>query len=184
MFTEAAGGYEAGMTDRTRIHFTVPGIGRDEAGQIIDLLQRQLNHDNALHLTLKHVHWNVVGPNFIGVHEMLDPQIDAVRTMADQVAERIATLGGSPNGTPGALAGDAEHDTYPIGRADTVEHLEALDMVYRNVIGGSRTVADELDKLDLVTQDLIVEHLHSLELFHWFVRAHLESPTGRLATDE
>jgi starvation-inducible DNA-binding protein len=45
----------------------------------------------------------VVGPHFVGVHTMLDPQVDAVRLMVDDIAERIATLGGSPVGTPGAL---------------------------------------------------------------------------------
>ena len=172
------------MTVESEIQFTVPGVDRHQAAQIIDLLQQQLNDYNALHLTLKHVHWNVVGPNFIAVHTMLDPQIDAVRVMADQVAERIATLGGSPNGTPGALAGAAEYDNYPIGRATTQDHLEGLDVVFRRVVASSRRATDELEKLDLVTQDLIVEHLHSLELFHWFVRAHLEAPSGRLATDD
>ena len=38
---------------------------------------------------------------FIGVHEMLDPQVDGVRLMVDQTAERIATLGAEPNGLPG-----------------------------------------------------------------------------------
>src|SRR3712207_8342276 len=40
-------------------------------------------------LTLKHIHWNVVGPHFIAVHEMIDPQVDAVRLMVDAIAERI-----------------------------------------------------------------------------------------------
>jgi DNA-binding ferritin-like protein len=31
---------------------------------------------------------------------MLDPQVDAVREMTDETAERIATLGVSPSGTP------------------------------------------------------------------------------------
>ena len=62
---------------------------------------------NDLQLTLKHAHWNVVGPTFIGVHTMLDPQIDGIRTMVDDIAERMATLGVSPNGLPGALLQDA-----------------------------------------------------------------------------
>ncbi len=32
--------------------------------------------------------------NFISVHKMLDPQVDAVRDMSDAVAERIANMGG------------------------------------------------------------------------------------------
>ncbi len=45
--------------------------------------------------------------NFIAVHVMLDPPVDAVRAMTDAVAERIATIGGQPKGTPGA--GDVMH---------------------------------------------------------------------------
>lgn len=82
--------------------YTVPGMKSDTAERVIKLLQDRLNSLNDLALTLKHVHWNVTGPNFIAVHTMLDPQVEAVRAMADQTAERMATLGGSPCGTPGA----------------------------------------------------------------------------------
>jgi starvation-inducible DNA-binding protein len=37
---------------------------------------------------------------------MIDPQVELVRGYADEVAERIATLGGSPQGTPGAILKD------------------------------------------------------------------------------
>lgn len=162
--------------------FTVPGMDQNDAQRIIELLQDRLNACNDLQLTLKHVHWNVVGPHFIAVHEMIDPQVDAVRAMADQIAERIATMGGSPKGTPGALVAQREWDDYSIGRATTGEHLAGLDVVYQGVITGFRQALDELEKLDLVTQDMIIEHLHQLELFHWFVRAHLEEPSGTLRT--
>ena len=84
-------------------NFTVPGMTRDDAVKVIDHLQGRLVTLIDLQLTLKHIHWNVVGPAFIGVHEMLDPQVDAVRAMVDETAERIATLGGEPNGLPGNL---------------------------------------------------------------------------------
>jgi starvation-inducible DNA-binding protein len=73
------------------------------AEQVAQTLQQRLVALTDLHLTLKHIHWNVVGPNFIAVHEMLDPQVEAVRKMSDAVAERIATLGFEPIGTPGAI---------------------------------------------------------------------------------
>jgi len=54
--------------------FTVPGLTDKQGAEVAELLQKQLSTYNDLHLTLKHVHWNVVGPNFTGVHEMIDPQ--------------------------------------------------------------------------------------------------------------
>jgi starvation-inducible DNA-binding protein len=163
--------------------YTVPGMKPDAAAEVIDLLQDRLNSLNDLALTLKHIHWNVVGPHFIGVHTMLDPQVDAVRLMVDATAERIATLGGSPVGTPGALVAARSWDDYSIGRADTGVHLAALDQVYASVVQGHRDAIDDTEKPDPVTQDMLIEQSQQLEQFQWFVRAHLETESGTLVTD-
>src|ERR1041384_2060648 len=134
------------------VTYTVPGMKPDAAGDVVQLLQDRLNALNDLALTLKHVHWNVVGPNFIAVHTMLDPQVDAVREMVDDVAERIATLGGSPCGTPGALVEQRSWDDYSVGRADTLEHLAALDVVYSGVISDHRSAIAKTESSDPVTQ--------------------------------
>src|SRR5580693_10376452 len=118
--------------------YGVPGLGKKDAGVVIDLLQDRLNSLNDLALTLKHIHWNVVGPQFIAVHTMLDPQVDAVRLMVDETAERIATLGGSPAGTPGALVAQRSWDDYSLGRDSALAHLGALDLVYAGVIEAHR----------------------------------------------
>jgi starvation-inducible DNA-binding protein len=165
---------------RTPGRYTVPGMKQDDAARVAELLQQRLVSLTDLQLTLKHIHWNVVGPNFIGVHTMLDPQVDAVREMADTVAERIATLGFEPLGTPGAIVASRTWDDYSLKRAGTMEHMAALDLVYDGVIADHRAAIEELDELDLVTQDLIIEQAEDLEQFQWFVRAHLESPTGEL----
>lgn len=164
------------------LKYTVPGMSDEDAARVVELLQKRLHAYNDLQLTLKHVHWNVVGPHFIAVHEMIDPQVEAVRAMADDTAERIATLGASPKGTPGALVAERTWDDYSIGRATTQEHLGALDLVYRGIIAEAREGIQELDKLDLVTQDMLIGQVEKLELFHWFVRAHLENAGGELAT--
>jgi starvation-inducible DNA-binding protein len=164
------------------VSYTVPGMKPDSAQTIVALLQDRLNALNDLALTLKHVHWNVVGPDFIGVHTMLDPQVDAVREMADETAERIATLGGSPSGTPGALVAQRSWDDYSIGRAGTLAHLAALDVVYAGLIEAQRAAIEATEELDQVTQDMLIKHSGELEQFHWFVRAHLENADGSLAT--
>ena len=165
-----------------KLKYTTPGMTEEAANRVVELLQARLYACNDLHLTLKHVHWNVVGPHFISVHEMIDPQVDDVRGFADEIAERIATLGGSPKGTAGALVQDRTWDEYSIGRATTQEHLGALDVVYQGIITSYRENVDELDDLDLVTQDMLIAHIDKLELFHWFVRAHLEDKGGALST--
>jgi starvation-inducible DNA-binding protein len=161
--------------------FTIPGISEKDGNKVADLLQKQLSTYNDLHLTLKHVHWNVVGPNFIGVHEMIDPQVDLVRGYADEVAERIAALGKSPQGTPGAIIKDRTWDDYSVERDTVQAHLAALDLVYTGVIEDTRKCIQTLEDLDLVSQDMIIDHAAELEKFQWFVRAHLENAGGQLA---
>ena len=172
------------MATTRDIHYTTPGLSREDAERVIGLLQSRLHAMNDLQLTLKHVHWNVVGPHFIAVHEMIDPQVEAVRGFADDLAERIATLGGSPKGTPGSLVAERPWNDYSLGRAGTQEHLGALDMTYRGIVGSYRAGIKELDDLDLVTQDMLIAETEQLELFHWFIRAHLEDQGGRLSTED
>ncbi|MFC5958425.1 Dps family protein [Streptomyces pratens] len=164
------------------ISYTVPGMNTQDSLEIIEVLQMRLHSLNDLHLTLKHVHWNVVGPHFIAVHEMIDPQVDQVRDMTDDLAERISTLGGEPNGTPGALVNQRTWNDYSIGRAEAIEHLGALDLVYASVIKDHREAMQSTETSDPVTQDMLIEQLRGLELFQWFVRAHLESSGGKLST--
>ncbi|WP_188542983.1 Dps family protein [Rhodococcoides trifolii] len=169
------------MTNTTA-SYTVPGMSTEDGTKVAALLQDRLNALNDLHLTLKHIHWNVVGPNFISVHEMLDPQVEAVRGFADEVAERIATLGGSAKGTPGTIVNERKWDDYSIGRAPAIDHLGALDLVYTGVISDHRNAIEETGDVDPVTEDLLIGQSGQLELFHWFVRAHLENAGGQLST--
>ncbi len=173
------------MTDDTtnEASYTVPGLSLEDGHQVANALQARLHALNDLQLTLKHAHWNVVGRGFIGVHEMLDPQIEIVRAAVDTIAERMATLGVAPVGTPGALVTDRSWDDYSLGRATVQEHLGALDLVYVGVITDHRDAIESVGDIDAVTEDMLITQTADLEQFHWFVRAHLENSAGDLATD-
>lgn len=164
--------------------FTVPGIDKSAADKVVSVLQQRLNAMTDLHLTLKHVHWNVVGPNFIAVHEMLDPQVDVVRGFSDALAERIAALGASPVGTMGAQAAARSWTDYTLGRDSALRHLAALDKVYDGVISDQRVAIAETGELDPVSEDLLIGHSAELEQFQWFIRAHLEGSDGQLPSED
>lgn len=161
--------------------YTLPGLTAQQGNRIATILQDRLWALNDLQLVLKHAHWNVVGRNFIGVHEMLDPQVDEVRAAVDDVAERIAALGYSPDGRAGSLVAGRTWDDYSVGRAGVLQHLGALDMVYSGVIEDHRKALDEVGELDKVTEDMLISQTAGLEAFQWFVRAHLEDGEGNLS---
>ena len=166
------------MTNVTDLRTTLPSLSEDVSIRAIDVMQERLAALIDLQLTLKHIHWNVVGMNFIAVHEMLDPQVDTVRAMTDTLAERIATMGGEPKGTPGAVTATRSWDDYSLDRAPTVRHLVELDKVYSGVIADHRAAMRSLGDLDPVSEDLFIQQLGQLELFQWFVRAHLKDSDG------
>ena len=100
------------------------------------------------------------------------------------MAERIATMGQSPNGRPGDIMKVRDWEDYPLGR-DTVEaHLTELNRVYEGLIEDSRKAIETLGELDPVSEDIIIGHTAELEKFHWFIRAHLEQPDGSLRSVE
>jgi starvation-inducible DNA-binding protein len=167
-------------TTNKQAKFTAPGMSNESAEKTIAALDNRMVALIDLQLTLKHIHWNVVGPNFIGVHEMLDPQVEAVREMTDTIAERIATLGGIPVGTPKSIVDRRTWNEYSLGKGLVTEHLGALDKVYNGINADHRKAIEAVSDLDPVSEDMLISQLADLEQFQWFVRAHIESATGEL----
>jgi starvation-inducible DNA-binding protein len=73
-------------------------------------------------------------------------------------------------------------DDYSVGRADTLAHLAALDVVYTGIIEAQRAAIHSTEEQDPVTQDMLIAQSGQLEQFHWFIRAHLENADGSLIT--
>lgn len=154
--------------------FHIPGMDQEVSQKVATLLQDRLVALLDLQLTLKHIHWNVIGPSFIGVHEMLDQHVIAARDFSDALAERIATLGYEPVGTPKFVVDNRSWEDYDLLRAGTQEHLSKLDEVYKGVVEDHRLAQEQLAELDAVSEDMVIGQLNQLEQYQWFVRAHLE----------
>ena len=136
--------------------YTVPGLSDVDSKKLSEELQARLNDYNDL-------------------HEMLDPQIELVRGYADEVAERVSTLGFEPLGTPKAQAEDRTPLKYDLNRASTQDHLAAIDELYTTVIENVRESLKVAGDIDPITEDIFIAQSAELEKFHWFVRAHLDN---------
>lgn len=169
------------ITSSRQAAFTAPTLTGPEGTRVAEALQLRLNALIDLSLTIRHIHWNVVGPHFISVHQMLDPQYEAAGAMTDELAERIATLGASPRGLAGALVTARDWDDYALDRADSMAHLAALDLVYTGVVTDHRKTIDEVGDTDPISEDLLVGQTRQLEKFQWFVRSHLADWAGGVA---
>ena len=146
--------------------FVVPGLDEAASEKAIAILQNRLSQEQEAALVLKHAHWNVTGPNFIAVHEMLDPEVEAVLAQADETAERIATLGGTPDGRADAIVRNRTWKSFDAeGRVGTEE--------YDAFIADDRKAIAELDELDVISSNIIQDHVQELEKFQWFMRSHL-----------
>lgn len=156
----------------TKLNWTVPTLSEEDSIKAIDILQGNLYELNDLALVLKHAHWNVTGQNFIAVHEMLDPQIEVVRAAVDAIAERIATLGGHPDGRSEGILNGKKAQTYKLDRASAIDHINALNDLYTVVITRMREGIASLSDLDQASSDLLAGQVGDLELFQWFLRSH------------
>jgi starvation-inducible DNA-binding protein len=155
-------------------HTTVPGLSESDARATCEQLEGRLVSLLDLHLTLKHIHWNVVGPNFLSVHEMLDMMVGPVREMTDTVAERIRTLGGIPLGTPQAIVDGRSWDDYPLKTESVYVHLKQLDTAFDGIIEDHRRALVTIGETEPISQDMLIDQTAKLEEFQWFVRSFFE----------
>jgi len=139
----------------------------------IALLNARVADTIDLALATKQAHWNVRGPQFIAVHEMLDTLRTALDGHVDTMAERVTALGGEALGTT-QNATKSTLPPYPTGIHAIPEHLTALAERLAALGGAVRRNIDEADEAgDADTADIFTGVSRDLDKWLWFVEAHL-----------
>jgi starvation-inducible DNA-binding protein len=152
----------------TQILQTRPsGKAADQARMLQDALVELID----LSLQAKHAHWNVVGPTFRPLHELLDEFTAEYRGWYDDVAERLAAIGVAPDGRTTTVSAATPLDQLPVGQLADTAVLAAFDERITAVGSHMRERMDGLGDADLASQDLLIEIVRGLEKQRWMIRA-------------
>jgi starvation-inducible DNA-binding protein len=157
-------------THKTRIDLT-----SNAKSASIDVLNARLADAIDLALLTKQAHWNLKGPRFIAVHEMLDGFRTEIDGHVDIVAERVAQLGGTALGTSQVVAGKSALDAYPTDIYEVKDHLKALADRYGKAANAVRAAINQSDETgDPTTADIFTAFSRTLDKSLWFIEAHLQ----------
>src|ERR1700724_666770 len=141
----------------------------------IQLLNARLADTIDLALLTKQAHWNIKGPQFIALHEMIDGFRTELDDHVNTMAERVVQLGGTALGTTQAVAGSTTLAPYPTNIYAANDHLSALIERYAKVASAVRTAIDETANAgDADTADPFPALSRALDKSLWFLEAHLQ----------
>ncbi|MET0715028.1 MAG: DNA starvation/stationary phase protection protein [Mycetocola sp.] len=159
------------MTDLTTVSST--SVSPDVAAGVAQFLSPVVIDLTALVVNGKQAHWHVRGANFVGVHELLDTIVEHAQDWADSAAERIVALGLPVDARLATVAAKTTTGELTAGfqqsNTTIAEFVAQIDAALTSI----KTAVDELDSIDLTSQDIAIEIARGLEKDRWFLVAHV-----------
>ncbi len=128
------------------MHATRNDLPSNTKTTMIALLNQNLAATIDLALITKQAHWNLKGPQFIAVHEMLDGFRADLDNHVDTIAERAVQIGGTAYGTTQVVAKESKLKPYPTDIYAVHDHLLALIERYGDVANLLRKSIKDADE--------------------------------------
>jgi starvation-inducible DNA-binding protein len=132
-----------------------------------------------LQLQAKQAHWNIKGPNFVGLHDLFDRVAAQAGEYADLIAERAVALGGVARGTVQVVSSRSQLREYPLDVRDWRAHVRAMQDGLATFGRGARRAIDDATGLnDVDTADLFTEISRGADKSLWMVEAHVQDASS------
>ena len=111
------------------------------------------------------------------LHQLFEDQYDVVAEAADEVAERIATLGGTAIGTTSEFAKESQLKETPGKLPDTQGMLKELVSDHETIVKALRKFIDECDTKygDVGTADFLTGLIQEHEKMAWKLRKYFKT---------
>ena len=148
------------------------GLASNTRAAMVDLLNARLVDTLDMVLAVKQAHWNLKGPGFIGVHELLDEVADRLRDGSDLMAERAVILGGLARGTLREAAERSSIAPYPVELVDIQDHITHLVERMKDLGAKLREAMEQAGEAgDEDTADLFTGVSRAVDKDAWFIGA-------------
>jgi starvation-inducible DNA-binding protein len=147
---------------------------------VVALLNQQVADHYVLVTKTKFYHWNVEGPEFHDIHELLDEHYEILSDIVDLIAEQCLKLGGQAAGT---LAWFKAHARLS---EDEGENIPDTYSMIKNLVDAHETVLETLhtdikatdDKHDdAITSNLLQDVSAKHHKMAWMLRMILQKST-------
>jgi starvation-inducible DNA-binding protein len=157
------------------MHETRNDLAESTRQSVVQLLNERLAEAIDLQLQAKQAHWNVKGPNFVGLHDLFDRVADATREYVDLIAERGVALGGVAEGTVQIVSRRSKLPEYVLAIGEWTAHVESMRMALATFGSAARRAIDDTTELkDADTADLFTEISRGIDKLLWMVEAHIQ----------
>jgi starvation-inducible DNA-binding protein len=122
-------------------------------------------------------HWNMQGPDFIGLHKLTEEHYNELFAAVDELAERIRALDAPAPNSVTEIMGMSRLEELR-GLPSTTEAIDALMADNEAMAARARELSEEADEADdPATSDLMNARIEAHQKAAWLYRAH--HPHGR-----
>lgn len=147
-------------------------LEKDKRSAVAAELQAMTMELIELHHQAKQCHWNLTGPLYLPLHELLDEYDEVYLQYADLVAERMLHIGVAVDGRTEVVAKQANIGEIPAGPLSDKQVLDLMNEHLYTVATRTRQRIARLGKLDEVSSNLLQELSYKLDKQLWQLRVH------------
>lgn len=149
------------------------GIEADKAQKMVDQLNRLLANVQLFYMNTRGLHWNITGEKFFELHLKFEELYNDLNLKADELAERILTLEGTPTHNFTEYKSEAEiqelkdvNDAAK-GVQSVIESIGVLIRLERELLSLAQQANDE------GTSALMSDYIREQEKLVWMYSAYL-----------
>ncbi len=152
------------------------GIKPENIAQVAKTLNTFLADEFILYLQTRKAHWNVESGDFYYLHKFFEDQYTQIDQIADDIAERIRTIGHYASATLREYL-ELTHLTERTNQKnDGTGHLRDLLTAHESTIINLRKHLEQFTTVfhDAGTSDFITGVMERHEKMAWMIRSHLK----------
>lgn len=160
-------------TKSERHHKLDIGLTDEQRQGSIQVLNTTLSDLHVLYIKTRNYHWNVIGPHFHSLHELLEEQYETLAEAIDLIAERVRMTGGIALGTMQEFLDTSrlsEQQGEPPNARDMIHNLlHDHEMMVRCLRQDIETVDTEYN--DVTNADILTAQAEIHEKMAWMLGA-------------